>query len=202
MDTFLSSHTDTAISEKALEQSNAKLSDWIRANTPTIKKKKIVHELPPFIIRQIKTERQLYREYQRNQCNSLKTKIHIQQMIRKYKTHWLKSCDEIRKAKGRNYWQAMKKLTTFNHIRNISSSIIFNGQTLLHSREMAEAFAHFHSTYKGTNEPNFDEWYFRYVWNWYEQYFNQLFEKNPEFDRATNAELASILETVKTLHQT
>lgn len=111
---FFDAHEEAPITEELIDNFNTTLADIVAKNTPKYKKTFFLHNLPPFILRQIKIKRQLYREYRRNQCGLFKAKINtlnknIQQMILQFKTHmWLKACDEIRQAGGKNYWQTVK----------------------------------------------------------------------------------------------
>lgn len=202
---FLDSHADTPMTEELIENFNIKLSDIVTRNTPKNKHTFYLHELPPFIIRQIKIKRQLYREYQNNnRCNIFKAKINvfnknIQQMIMQFKTHlWLKACEQIEQSKGRNYWQTVKKLSKYNKSNNTSSHIIENGQTLTTDTEKAEAFAqHFKKTYTTDNDPNFNAQNLRDVSNWYEDYFNLPANEHEEINNITGAEFATVLKKCK-----
>lgn len=71
---FLEEHQHHAISEQLIGAFNNKLEASIADNTPKCKHQFFPHTLPPFIVKQIKIKRQLYREYKRNNYTLLNLK--------------------------------------------------------------------------------------------------------------------------------
>lgn len=146
----------------------------------------------------------MYRESRRNRSIEFKATIHaynktIQTMILQFKTHsWLLACDEILKAKGKNYWQIFKKLNRYNQARNWTANVTCNGCTLTTSSEKATAFAEqFAKTYSLATEPNFDDENFRNVINWYENFFNGSHSQDEPIDLITNWEFTQVLKNCK-----
>ena len=92
------------------------------ANSPTSNNKFYSQELPPYIIKLIKTKRRMYRAYRNNPDPKTKTLINdynknIHRMIQQYRTHkWLHTCSNINQKQGRNFYQEVKKLSRYKKL--------------------------------------------------------------------------------------
>lgn len=168
------------IDKEHITNFNSKLSETIIQNTPKTEMKYYTHELPPFIIQLIKRKRKMYREYRNNNDPIAKTELNkynknIQKLITEFKTHnWIKTCENINKQKGKNYWYEIKKLAKYNNKNETNRPIEENGKNYETPEEKADIFAkHFETTYKEKLNNNFDNDNYMEIENWYETYITE-----------------------------
>ncbi|KAG5896659.1 hypothetical protein JTB14_021304 [Gonioctena quinquepunctata] len=75
MEVYIENAKNAEINVEAVSNFNSKLMNCIAENTPKVKTKNFTHDLPPFIIRLIKSKRKMYRDYQRNPIPDSKRQI-------------------------------------------------------------------------------------------------------------------------------
>lgn len=156
------------------------LSRIITEETPTLKKRYFSQTLPPYIIKLIRTKKQLFREYQTNQDPSLKRKFNklnrdIHNMILQYRSNkYLEACKEIEDQKGRTYWRTIKKLAKYT-THQLSNPIQVNGESLIKDKDIADAFAkHFEKLFEKSANKEFNEEHRKQIENWYKNELPQI----------------------------
>lgn len=194
MEEYIEQNRDKSIDEEMIELFNEKLSNTIKANTPTISHTHYLHELPPYIIKLIKNKRKIYREYCRNASPNLKQKINeynknVQKMIHQYREHtWIRACNKINESKGRSFYQETKKLSRYKQYNKIPT-LIENGRSYSEDTEKVEMFAkHYENAFNYDNDDDFDKTHERKVNQWYEKFFTTPKNIPPEkikIDRET-----------------
>lgn len=178
MATYINENKEVALTNESILKFNETLSNSIIQNTPTVAINHYSHELPPYIIRLIKTKRKMLREYQVNRDPDKKRDInsfnkHIHKMILQYKTHkWMESCDKINAKQGKHFYREVNKLARYKKKAKIPH-IEENGVQYTETSEKTKIFKeHFKKTY--SEHPNiiFDQENYDMVNNWYQNYFN------------------------------
>lgn len=156
-------------------------------------KKDFTHELPPFIIKMIKTKRKMLRQYLLipqladitilNAYNS-----NIQALIREYKNHkWVQVCQDINKKHGKSFWQDIKKLSKYKH--NLSSTSILVHNNILSVTDQA---------YRTGDDPSFDNVHKQSIEDWF---FNFSFLRdNVNILEVSLHEFYECLSLAKTRH--
>lgn len=180
MSLFINEVEGQATTYESIKKFNEKLSNSIISNTPTTHSKFYSHELPPYIIKLIKTKRRMYREYQNNPDPLTKTQINdynknIHRMIQQYRSHtWLETCTKIKHKQGRNFYQEVKKLSRYKKKSNIPT-LEENGRYYTEDVDKANLFAeHFNKAYTEDQDINFNQVHYDAINNWYQNYFNTI----------------------------
>ena len=178
MRNFMYNHEETTITENFITEFNDRLSQTILEESPKVKIKHYITELPPYIIRLIKNKRKMYREYIELRNPEFKRHLNeynknIQTLIRKFReTKWINTCKSIEQQQGKNYWQQIKKVTKYKTQLSIPDLEI-NGHLTNDDTKKSTAFAeYFSQTYLIDYSPEYDEENFDYINNWHNQYFS------------------------------
>ena len=186
---FIESVQNNILTIDTITNFNSKLQESILHNTPISQNKCFTHELPPYIIKLIKLRRKMYRDYQQNQNHDIKKAINdlnknIHNLIMHFKTHkWLEVCEEIKKAKGKNFYQQVNKLSNYK-TRHAIPTIIENGREYSSDKQKADIFAEqFKKNYAAIQQPNFDVENFNKITEWCVNYF-----ANTPFDTVVEIE--------------
>lgn len=208
-----------------LENLNVELTDYIKSMQnldPTIitqflnftcqkildnspKKPKTFYNqvLPPFILRLLRTKRQMLREIHKYDNQNLKSKFNdlnkdIKILILQYKsTKYLEACKNISNLKGKNYWQEIKKLSGYKKNTHKNVEIVENNVVLNEDQDVADAFGrHYKKIYEMSEDINFDDQSFKEINDWYELYFNDHTDPG-EVPEVTEEEYYHVLNTGK-----
>lgn len=200
---FLHQNKNQPMCENYITEFNNELSRAILEETPKSKQREYLTELPPYIIRLIKTKRKMYREYLRDKNPEFKRHLNmynknIQAMIRQFREYlWCKTCSNIEKLKGRNYWHEIKKVSRYKTKTSIPP-IEINGSLTNDDQMKADAFGRYYeSIYEFNNNYNYDQDNLNMITHWFNQFFSELEEEDEEVEPITEENYYRIINTGK-----
>lgn len=156
---------------------NTNLSKIILDHTPKSESNFYSYELPPFIVKQIKLKRNMYREYIASKNHEIKRNLNelsksIKNMVAQYNNHkWLQTCKEIDKSEGRKFYETVNKVTKYKtklHVGVISEA---NKQFSTDDEKVNIFAQHFQKAFTPENNPQFDNDNKTFIDQWYDGYF-------------------------------
>lgn len=166
------------INEAYISEFNSKLSATIQENTPKSNCGFYKYELPPFIIKQIKLKRKLYREYRLNKNPAIKSYINdlskgIHAMVRQFNNHkWVQVCEEINESKGKKFFEKINKLTKYNQKSASTGTLVEGNEQYNTDSEKAGILAsYFKKAFTPEVNLQSDAENEASVNKWYEEYF-------------------------------
>lgn len=175
---YISSNRE--VNKDHINEFATKLAKSILANSPRSENKYYTYELPPFIIKQIKLKRKLYREYRLNkdpiikrQLNELSKGIHI--MVQQFNnSKWVQACKEINDSHGKKFYSKVNQLTRYRSKAAISS-IREDDKEFSTDEEKAHLFEkHYKKAFTPENSSQYNQNNKEAVDKWYTGFFNQI----------------------------
>lgn len=167
------------MSEIHINELNNSLSEIILENTPKQEGRFYKYELPPFILKQIKRKRRMYREYQRDKNPDSKKHINqlnkdINKMIKQFNSHrWTEACNEINVSHGKKFYETINKMTKYKR-KTTLGTLVENGQQVCNDEERAKVFMkHFEKCFTPEDNVRYDKENKERVDRWYCEYFKK-----------------------------
>lgn len=168
------------INKAYISEFNSRLSDIILENTPKTSGGFHKYELPPFIIKQIKFKRKMYREYRMNKNPAIKRYINnlsksIHAMVQQYNNHkWVQACEEINDSKGKKFYEKINKITKYKQRSTSIGTLVEGNKQFSTDSEKAGMLAnYFKKAFTPEVSLQSDAETENSVNKWYDEYFGR-----------------------------